>query len=101
MQRLIVKQAIGRRQNPAAAAERRLGVDEPWTDAKELGSLAKVFQQDVFNMAKVQLGLESMTKPGVTFSNYQEAKIRWLHDHLTRWVEDAPVEVGPRAGGAS
>jgi len=88
-------------ERPPPAAERRLAVDEPWTDAKELGTLAKVFQQDVFNMAKVQLGLETMTKPGVTFSNYQESKIRWLHDLFSEWIEDEPVEVRPSNGGAS
>ena len=72
---------------PPPAAERRLGVDDPWTDAPELGMLAKVFEQDVFNMAKVQRGLETTRKPGLTLSNYQESKIRWLHDQFTRWIE--------------
>jgi len=51
--------------------------------------LAKVFDQDVFNMAKVQKGLETTSKPGVTLSNYQEAKVRWFHQILDRWMEDA------------
>ena len=62
--------------------------------------LAKVFEQDVFNMAKVQKGLETTRKPGVTFSNYQESKIRWLHDLLGEYVGDAttdtPVSVGTK-----
>ena len=64
---------------PPPAEEVRLGVDDAWTGAPVLGMLAKVFEQDVFNMAKVQRGLETTSKPGVTFSNYQESKIRWLH----------------------
>ena len=57
--------------------------------------LAKVFEQDVFNMAKVQQGLETTRKPGATFSNYQESKIRWLHTLLGEWVtDDVPVSVG-------
>ena len=75
-------------ERPPPAPERRLGVDDPWTDAPELGMLAKVFEQDVFNMAKVQRGLETTRKPGLTLANYQESKIRWLHDLLTRWVEE-------------
>lgn len=75
-------------ERPPPAEERRLGVDEPWTDAPELGVLAKVFQQDVFNMAKVQKGLETTAKPGATFSNYQESKIRWLHRHFDEWIGD-------------
>ena len=61
---------------------------EVFSDAQELGMLGKVFDQDLFNMSKVQLGLESTHKAGVTLSNYQESKIRWLHDKLTEWVEE-------------
>ena len=49
--------------------------------------LAKVFDQDVFNMARVQNGLESTRKPGVTLSNYQESKVRWLNNKLDEWLE--------------
>ena len=38
-------------------------------------------------MAKVQRGLETTFKPGITLANYQESKIRWMHDTLTAWVE--------------
>jgi len=75
-------------ERPPPATERKLGVDDPWTDAPELGMLAKVFQQDVFNMAKIQKGLETTHKPGLTFSNYQEAKIRWLHRQFDEWLGD-------------
>ena len=74
-------------ERPPPATIRRLGVEESWTTAPELGMLAKVFDQDVFNMAKVQRGLETTFKPGITLGNYQESKIRWMHDTLTAWVE--------------
>jgi phenylpropionate dioxygenase-like ring-hydroxylating dioxygenase large terminal subunit len=86
-------------ERPPPAKERKLGVDDPWATAPELGMLAKVFEQDVFNMAKVQKGLETTRKPGATFSNYQESKIRWLHELLGQWVSDTtdtPVSVGTR-----
>jgi phenylpropionate dioxygenase-like ring-hydroxylating dioxygenase large terminal subunit len=87
-------------ERPPPAEERKLGVDDPWCDAPELGMLGKVFEQDVFNMAKIQRGLETTRKPGVTFSNYQESKIRWLHQLLTEFVEDVDdVEVS--VGGTS
>ena len=60
---------------------------ESFTDANELGMLGKVFNQDLFNMSKVQKGLEQTHKPGVTLSLYQEGKVRWLHDTLTKWVD--------------
>ncbi len=60
---------------------------ETFTDAPELGMLGKVFNQDLFNMSKVQKGLEQTHKPGVTLANYQEAKVRWLHVKLGEWVD--------------
>jgi phenylpropionate dioxygenase-like ring-hydroxylating dioxygenase large terminal subunit len=73
-------------ERPKPAVRRDLSVDEPWTNAPELGMLAKVFEQDTFNMSKVQLGLETTVKPGITLGNYQESKVRWLHHKLDEWV---------------
>ena len=72
-------------ERPPAAKIRWLQEDEPWSTA--LGFLGKVFDQDAFNMPKVQLGLESTYKPGITLANYQESKVRWLHHKLGEWVE--------------
>jgi len=74
-------------ERPAPAKTTHLDADDSWTMAPELGMLAKVFDQDGFNMPMVQKGLEQTRKPGVTLANYQESKVRWLHDHLTDWVE--------------
>ncbi len=72
-------------ERPPPAPVRWLEPDEPWSAA--LGFLGRVFDQDAFNMPKVQLGLEATYKPGVTLANYQESKVRWLHHKLTEWVE--------------
>jgi len=72
---------------PPPAPIHWLTADQSWTAAPELGMLAKVFDQDLFNMAKVQLGLETTFKPGVTLSLYQEGKVRWLHQLFGEWVE--------------
>ena len=64
-----------------------LNEEETFVDAEELGMLGKVFNQDLFNMAKVQLGLETTRKPSLTLANYQENKVRWLHHKLTEWVQ--------------
>lgn len=74
---------------PEPARVHWLAPDEPWSEATELGLLGKVFDQDTFNIGKVQLGLETTTKPGVTLAGYQESKIRWLHDKLAEWVGEA------------
>ncbi len=82
-------------ERPPPAPETRLGVDDPWTTAPELGMLAKVFEQDVFNMAKVQQGLRTTRKPAITLSNYQESKIRWLHVALDKWLGEEPAAEVP------
>jgi len=74
-------------ERPPPAPVHWLGPDETFTDAPELGMLGKVFNQDLFNMANVQLGLETTFKPGITLGDYQESKVRWLHQKLTEWVE--------------
>ncbi len=63
-----------------------LAEDEPFSNARELATLGKVFDQDSFNMPKVQLGLESTQKAGVTLSDYQESRIRWIHQKLTERI---------------
>ena len=72
-------------ERPPPAEIRWLNEDEPWSSA--LGFLGKVFDQDAFNMPKVQIGLESTYKAGITLANYQESKVRWLHHKLGEWVE--------------
>ena len=74
-------------ERPPPAAVHWLTDDETFTDAPELGMLGKVFNQDLFNMPNVQKGLETTFKPGITLGNYQESKVRWLHDKLGEWVE--------------
>jgi phenylpropionate dioxygenase-like ring-hydroxylating dioxygenase large terminal subunit len=70
-------------ERPAPAPLHLLGVDDDWTEAPELGMLARVFNQDFFNLPKVQKGLHTLrlNKPGVTAAVYQETKIRHFH-HL-------------------
>jgi len=84
MECLFVAPFAGERPPPAPV--HWLRDDETFTDAPELGMLGKVFDQDLFNMPKVQLGLETTFKPGITLGDYQESKVRWLHAKLTEWV---------------
>ena len=71
---------------PASVPIHWLGPDDDWTEAPELGLLARVFNQDTFNLPKVQIGLRSGKKPGVTLANYQEIKLRHFHMLLTQWL---------------
>jgi nitrite reductase/ring-hydroxylating ferredoxin subunit len=73
-------------ERPPAAPIHWLEPDDDWTAAPELGALGRVFNQDVYNIPKVQRGLESMTKPGVTFADYNETKPRHFHHLLDQWI---------------
>lgn len=57
-------------------------------EASELGALAAVFNQDMENLPRVQKGLRTTRKPGVTLGAYQESRIRHhartLDDYLAR-----------------
>lgn len=75
-----------RGKRPAPAKIHWLDFDEPWTNAPELGMLARVFQQDTFNFARVQRGLQSAQNSHVTFANYQETKIRHFHALLDKYI---------------
>jgi phenylpropionate dioxygenase-like ring-hydroxylating dioxygenase large terminal subunit len=66
-------------ERPAPAPIHWLGEDEPWTDAAELGMLAKVFTQDTFNLPHVQTGLEAAQYDSVVLARYQESKLRHFH----------------------
>jgi phenylpropionate dioxygenase-like ring-hydroxylating dioxygenase large terminal subunit len=75
-------------ERPPPAETTFLGPDDSFTEATELGLLAKIFDQDGFNMPKVHKGLQQTKKPGVTLASYQESKVRWFHQLLDRWMAD-------------
>lgn len=82
----VIYLAPFRGKRPSPAEIHWLDFDAPWTDAPELGSLARIFQQDTFNFARVQRGLQSARHSHVTFANYQETKIRHFHSLLEKYI---------------
>lgn len=72
---------------PPAAKVRHLGPDDSWTTVPELGPLGAGFDQDVSNLEKVQHGLHSLQKPGVTVGRYQESRLRHFHKVLMEYLE--------------
>ncbi len=72
--------------HPAPATIRILGPDQPWTDAPELGSAAMVADQDTDNLRRIQKGLKTSRKPGVTLARYQESRIRHFHATLDAYL---------------
>ena len=73
-------------ERPAPAPLHLLDEDTPWTEAPELGLLAKVFTQDTFNLPQVQAGLMAAKYDEVVFARYQETKIRHFHHLLSQQV---------------
>ena len=68
--------------HPEPAKITWLGLDDPWSNAPELGSAAMVADQDTGNLKRIQKGLRASKKPGVTLANYQESRIRHYHATL-------------------
>ena len=73
-------------ERPKPAKTHWLAESQPWTDAPELGLLARVFEQDCANLGQVQAGLHAMQVPEVVLARYQETKLRHFHHLLEQWV---------------
>ena len=80
----VIYLAPFRGKRPAPAPVHWLEDDEDWTQAPELGFLARVFNQDTANLGRVQQGLRGAAHESVTFASYQETKIRHFHTLLER-----------------
>ena len=79
--------ALPRRTATAGGQDQLARSRDQWAaHAPELGGLARVFDQDTFNLPRVQQGLRAMKKPGVTLANYQELKVRHIHVLLDEWI---------------
>jgi phenylpropionate dioxygenase-like ring-hydroxylating dioxygenase large terminal subunit len=72
--------------HPAPATMTMLGPDQTWSDAPELGSAAMVADQDTDNLMRIQKGLRTARKPGVTLARYQESRIRHFHATLDAYL---------------
>ena len=73
---------FGKKGHPGAAKIRWLAPDEPWSSVHELGPTGLILDQDDDNLPRIQRGLHAGGKSGVTFANYQEIRIRHLHQTL-------------------
>lgn len=79
---------------PAPGPTTVLPLEAEWSDAPGMGGLAAVFEQDMANLPRVQAGLKSRGKKSVSFSKYQEGRLRHLHRLI-----DATIEAGLAADG--
>lgn len=78
-------------ERPAPAPIQRLRLEQSWHEAEGMGALADVFEQDMANLPRVQLGLKvnaQRARKGVVFGAYQEARMRLIHRHIDDLVID-------------
>ena len=73
-------------ERPPAAPIHWLRPDQSWTDAPELGMFGPILDQDTANMPRVQTGLHTSMKPGVTLGNYQDIRIRHYHKTIDKYL---------------
>ena len=69
---------------PPAAELQELTVEQSWCDAPQLGTLARILDQDMYNIARVHAGLKAKQPPHIWFAAYQESKIRNFHRNYER-----------------
>lgn len=74
---------------PPAPAIIELGPDDPFEP--HIGAMGLIFDQDDFNMPKVQDGMKNWPDAidGVTLARYQEIRIRFLHQVLEERLHPA------------
>ncbi len=60
--------------------------DQKWTEAKELGILGDVFEQDMDNLPFVQEGLKCSPNNRVELGDYQEIRIRQFHQTIDKYL---------------
>lgn len=71
---------------PPACKVQWLNEDQQFCEIKELGLIGPVFDQDIENMVHVQRGMRATRKRGLTLAEYQESRIRHLHQTLDKWL---------------
>ena len=69
---------------PPSARIRQIGFDELFNTAPEIGLLSVIFDQDMSNLPRVQLGLKAAVadRAFVTLGRYQEQRIAHFHEVL-------------------
>ena len=63
-----------------------LDEEEPWQSVKAMGSAAMLVDQDTDNLKRIQKGLRTTRKPGVTLATYQESRIRHFNETLDAYM---------------
>ena len=73
-------------ERPPSGPTIEVGFDESLADVPGLGSLGYILQQDVDNIESIQRGLRAAKTKKVTLSEYQEVRIRHMHQTLDHYI---------------
>lgn len=74
-------------ERPKDVPVRRLGEDELFSQAPELGkSLGTIFDQDLFNMPMIQKGMYNVESGELVLANYHEVRIRHFHQTIDKYI---------------
>lgn len=86
MEVMMMMRFPGGSERPADAQVVELRPEQPFTDVEELGALGDVFEQDMSNLPFLQKGMKQSKKGAVSLANYQEVRIRHLHQTLDKYI---------------
>lgn len=84
---LILEPLAEGESHPEPPEPARLEIEQSYTEVEALGWLAPVYDEDTGNLALQQQGLKSSRKRGITLGNYQEARIRRVHQTMDEFME--------------
>jgi hypothetical protein len=71
---------------PPACEINELEEREPFVSAEELGGLGAVFDQDMANIPFIIKGMKAGKRREVVLGNYQESRIRHIHQTLDKYI---------------
>ena len=71
---------------PRGVPRNVLRLDQKWTEARELGGLGDVFEQDMENLPYVQDGLHASKTGTIQLANYQEIRLRHFHRTMDKYL---------------
>ena len=87
MEIMVICQLATGAERPKDTPVRRLGEDELFSEAPELGvELGTIFDQDLFNMPKIQKGMHNVESGELVLANYHEVRIRHFHQTLDKYI---------------
>ncbi|MFN3231268.1 MAG: aromatic ring-hydroxylating oxygenase subunit alpha [Alphaproteobacteria bacterium] len=86
---LILRPAPDKGPRPAPAEPVRLTEEESFTSVPGFDPiLGHVYDQDTGNLRAQQEGIKAARKPGETLLNFQEVRVRLLHQTLDKYLSD-------------